>query len=93
MIEADIFGMSTAGRKKFLYLSSIFIFESGCVSERGAETEGESHEGQRIPCRLHTVSMEPRPGAGTHTPRDQDLSPSRMLNLQSHPGVPHQVEI
>ena len=67
----------------------MFIFER----ERERETEHEWRRGRergrhRIQSRLQALSCQHRTrrGAGTHQPRDHDLSWSQMPNRLSHPG-------
>ena len=60
--------------------------------ERVRAGEGQRERGKhRIQSRIQALSCQHRArhGAWTHEPWDHDLSPSRTLNLLSHPSVPN----
>ena len=87
----------TGGYSSSFFSSAIFtyIFFNVYLFLRQRETERERGRGRerrrhRIRSGLQAPSCQhrARSGAGTHGPRDHDLSRSRPLNQLSHPGAP-----
>ena len=69
------------------FLMFLFTFETETEHEQG---RGRERGRPRIQSRLQAPSCRHRArrGAGTHEPRDHDLSRSQMLNRLSPPGAP-----
>ena len=70
------------------FIMFIYFWERETECEQGRDRERGRH---RIRSRLQTLSCQHRAwhGAGTHKPRDHDLSWSQTLSRLSHPAAPH----
>ena len=60
-------------------LKFLFIFERERQSVGGREAERDGDTEPEVGSRLCSVSIEPNSRAGTHEPRDHDLSQSEQL--------------